>query len=473
MESAVPALAPTTCDELVRRAVSVATGTPSRARAGLPLSRHSRELLDGCERRARRLGCGYSQFAEAAAFDFLGAALAGLFAEHELPTTDAHAVVAQTAAALGVAPEAAGFAVYRRSLTGTESGSLPPGRAIELIVSLLAQIAPLSDVSLWCLDEDGDLTCLAAAGEGAHGRRLREAARAALDGAISISSSVQTVVVERWDRPYAVLVARTRPTVAARCADYLDEAAAALSPVLERDALYARGSERERDLTAEGERRLVRLGFDLHDGPLQELVAFAEDLRLARNQMSGLLAEELQARVRGRFDDLEARLISLDRGLRDVVGSVSSTTALELPLELALQRELDGTGIETELTIEGDVSSLTSSQKIVVYRVVQASLANVRKHSGATHVAVSVRSTSRFITLAVVDNGCGFDVEETYENVRAAGRYGLAGVTERVQLLGGTVEIDCGTAGGTTVRATLPHWRPATTAATPLYAVTM
>jgi signal transduction histidine kinase len=472
MESAVPAVAPNTCDELVRRAVSIATGKPTRAVPGLSLSRHSRQVLDACERRARRLGAR-GRLAEAAAFDFLGAALAGLSAEHELPAADAHAAVAKAAAALGVEPDTAAFAVYRRTLAGTESGSLPPGRAIELIVSLLGELAPLSDVSLWTLDEDGDVTCIAAAGEGAHGRRLREAARAALDGAVSISNSVQAVLVERWDRPHAVLVARTRPSFSARCADYLDEAAAALSPVLERDALFAHGSERERELTADGERRLVRLGFDLHDGPLQELVAFAEDLRLARSQMSGLLADDLQDRVRGRFDDLEARLISLDRGLRDVVGSVSSTTVLELPLEMALQRELDAIGIASELTVEGDVSSLTSSQKIVVFRVVQASLANVRIHSGATRVSVSVRSTSRFITVTVADNGCGFDVEETVENVRAAGRYGLAGVTERVQLLGGNVEIDCGTEGGTTVRATLPHWRPATTTAAPLYAVTM
>lgn len=473
MDFAAPVASPTTRDELVRRAVSVATGTPSRALPGLQLSRDSRQMLDASERRARRLAARRGQFAEAAALDFFGAALAGLSANGELPAADARAAVAQAAAALGVEPEAAAFAVYRRSLAGTESASLPPGRAIELIISLLRELAPLSDVSLWSLDEDGELVCVAAAGEGAHGRRLREAARAALDGAVSISSSVQAVLVERWDRPHAVLVARTRPAFSARSVDYLDEAAAALSPVLERDALFARGSDRERELTADGERRLVRLGFDLHDGPLQELVAFAEDLRLARSQMSGLLADDLQERVRGRFDDLEARLISLDRGLRDVVGSVRSTTVLELPLETVLQRELDGIDIATELTIDGDVSSLTSSQKIVVFRVVQASLANVRSHSRATRVAVSVRSTSRFITITVADNGCGFDVEETFENVRLASRYGLAGVTERAQLLGGNVEIESGPEGGTTVRATLPHWCPATKTATPLYAVVM
>jgi signal transduction histidine kinase len=473
VDFAAPVASPTICDELVRRAVSVATGTPTRALAGLQLSRDSRQMLDASERRARRLAARRGQFAEAAALDFLGAALAGLSANGESPTADARAAVAEAAAALGVEPEAAAFAVYRRSLAGTESGSLPPGLAIELIVSLLRELAPLSDASLWSLDEDGELVCVAAAGDGARGRRLREAARAALDGAVSFSDSVQAVLVERWDRPHAVLVARTRPAFSARCVDYLDEAAAALSPVLERDALYARGSDRERALTADGERRLVRLGFDLHDGPLQELVAFAEDLRLARSQMSGLLADDLQERVRGRFDDLEARLVSLDRGLRDVVGSVRSTTVIELPLETVLQRELDAMDVATELTIDGDVSSLTSSQKIVVFRVVQASLANVRSHSGATRVEVTVRSTSRFITITVVDNGCGFDVEETLENVRLASRYGLAGVTERVQLLGGNVEIESRPEGGTTVRATLPHWCPTTKTTTPLYAVVM
>jgi signal transduction histidine kinase len=461
------------CDELVRRAVSVASGTSTRPLLGLGLSRQSREVLDACERRARRLASGRGQFAEAAALDFVGAALAGLSADEELRGSDARDAVARAAELLGVEPEAAAFAVYRRSLAGSESGSLPPGRAIELIVSLLGELAPVTDVSLWSLDEDDEPTCIAAAGEGARGRRLREAARAALHGTVSISNSLQAVLVQRWDRPQAVLVARTRPSFSARCADYLDEAAAALSPVLERDALYARGSERERALTADGERLLVRLGFDLHDGPLQELVAFAEDLRLARSQMAGLLPDDEQERVRGRFDDLEARLISLDRGLRDVVGSVRSTTAIELPLDVVLQRELDGMAIKTELTITGDVSALTSSQKIVVFRVVQASLANVRLHSGATRVAVRVRSTPRFITVEVADNGSGFDVEETFENVRIASRYGLAGVMERVHLLGGNVEIECGDEGGTTVRATLPHWRPATASAAPLYAAVM
>jgi hypothetical protein len=96
-------------------------------------------------------------------------------------------------------------------------------------------------------------------------------ARAALDGVMAGSAQVRVRVVERWDRPYAALVARGRGAESEHLDHYLAEAATALAPVLERASLFDRRVHRERDLVAAGERRLVRLGFDLHDGPLQEI----------------------------------------------------------------------------------------------------------------------------------------------------------------------------------------------------------
>ena len=221
---------------------------------------------------------------------------------------------------------------------------------------------------------------------------------------------------------------------------------------------------------AAGERRLIRLGFNLHDGPLQELVTFAEDVRLARSQM-GLIGDDDRQRVGGRFADLEARLESLDRGLREIARSVRSTTALEGALEDALRAELDAlartSAIATSFSLEGDLGELTDSQKIVVFRVVQESLANVRRHSAASTASVSIRSTRRFVDVTVTDDGRGFDPDRA-----AAGRLGLAGLSERARLLGGAVEIDGRRLGiGTEVRITLPRWQPPAPApATPLYA---
>ena len=112
-------------------------------------------------------------------------------------------------------------------------------------------------------------------------------------------------------------------------------------------------------------------------------------------------------------------------------------------------------GIETDLQVEGDLSGLTDSQKIVLFRVVQEALSNVRKHSEAGQVSVVLRSRRTFVDVTVTDNGCGFDPRRL-----DAERLGLAGISERVRLLGGAVEIETSPGIGTTVRATLPQWRP-------------
>jgi signal transduction histidine kinase len=67
----------------------------------------------------------------------------------------------------------------------------------------------------------------------------------------------------------------------------------------------------------------------------------------------------------------------------------------------------------------------------------------------------------------VTDDGCGFDPRRL-----AHDRLGLAGISERVRLLGGVVEIETGSGAGTTVRATLPQWRPSTPAAAAVFAAT-
>jgi signal transduction histidine kinase len=278
-------------------------------------------------------------------------------------------------------------------------------------------------------------------------------------------------VVERWDRPYAALLARGRGSESEHLEDYLEEAAAALAPLLERASLFDRRVQRERELVAAGERRLVRLGFDLHDGPLQEIVALAEELRAASAQISAAVPDNLRERVRGRFEDVQARLGALDESLREIAHSIRSTTAVARPVAEAVESELhaleNATGIRAELQVEGDLSGLSDSQKIVLFRVVQEALSNVRKHSEAETVSVLLRSRRTFVDLTVTDDGCGFDPRRL-----ATDRLGLAGISERVRLLGGAVEIETSPGAGTTVRATLPQWRPSMPVAATIYAAT-
>ena len=451
--------------ELITRAAAIGAGaTGAAGPASLPPD--LRSALRACEVRARRLADGWGQ---GAALDFLGDAIVAVAVEHRLEPGEARAAVIAAADELGLPPEAAAFAVFRRALASKEFAQLPPTAAAELSLALLVELAPAAAGSLWILDAAGSTTCLVSHGKAPRSRRLREVARAALDGVIAGSAQVHVQVVERWDRPYAALVTRGRAAESEHLEDYLEEAANALAPILERASLFDRRVQREHDLVAAGERRLLRLGFDLHDGPLQEIVALAEELRTASSQIAEVVPDDFRQRVRGRFNDVHARLGALDESLRQIAHSIRSTTAVARPVADAVEGELraleSATGIEADLRVTGDLSTLSDSQKIVLFRVVQEALSNVRKHSGAEQVSVVLRSRRTFVDVTVTDDGCGFAPQQL-----GSDRLGLAGISERVRLLGGAVEIETSRGAGTTVRATLPQWRPSTPAAATIYA---
>jgi signal transduction histidine kinase len=457
----------TLASELIARAAAIGAGKP-RSTATALLPPDLRSALGACEVRARRLADGWGQ---GAALDFLGGAIAAIAVDYRLEPGDARAAITAAADELGLPPEAAAFAVFRRALASTEFAQLPPAVAAELALALLVELAPAAAGSLWILDAAGSTTCLVSHGKAPRSRRLREVAKAALDGVIAGSPQVHVRVVERWDRPHAALVVRGRITESEHLQEYLEETAAALAPLLERASLFDRRVQREHDLVAASERRLLRLGFDLHDGPLQEIVALAEELRQASTQISTVVPDDFRQRVRGRFNDVHARLGALDESLREIAHSIRSTTAVARPVADAVEAELraleNATGIEVDLRVEGNLSSLSDSQKIVLFRVVQEALSNVRKHSAAERVSVALRSRRTFVDVTVTDDGCGFRPQQL-----GTDRLGLAGISERVRLLGGAVEIDTSPGAGTTVRATLPQWRPSTPAATTIYAAT-
>ena len=477
--TAEPATTPTLRrEELVERAASIASGT-RRRREELGLPRALCRRIDDAERRALGLAQaagGCCEGRRVGALEFIADSIAMLVLERRTEPGDVRAIVSAAADAIGVSRGAAAIDVYMRALASSDVAQLPPHLAVDFFLDLVVELGPAEAVSLWTLTPSGGrLERVASSGEAPTSRRLRTAARSLLEGSFDVcddSSHVRAVPVSRWDRPFAALVARGRPEASGRLSVYLSAAASALSPLLERELLFERSAARERELVSATERRLLRLGCDLHDGPLQEMVAFADDLRLAREQVVSLLGSSDSVRVHGRFDDLEARLTSLDGGLRDISHAVRSTGAIEQPLEHVLRREVDAlgrtTGISTELAVDGDVSTLTESQKIALFRVVQESLSNIRKHSAATRVRVRVRSATAYVTVTVSDDGCGFDVDRSRNNERL----GLVGVVQRVRLLGGDVEIESTAGQGVTVRATLPRWRPVEKPTTFVYAVT-
>jgi two-component system, NarL family, sensor histidine kinase UhpB len=216
-------------------------------------------------------------------------------------------------------------------------------------------------------------------------------------------------------------------------------------------------------LAAANERLLVRLGLDLHDGPLQLVSALAQDVRLLREQLVGLVASDHRKLVVGRFADLHSLLAELHQDLRDLAHSLEPRSLLQQPLPEAVARELAAlsrrTGISTAIAVDGPFDALSASQRIALLRVLQEALSNIRQHSGSGEVVVMLRDEgAEGVCLVIRDDGHGFDPERVVPTEDGESGLGLVGMRERLRLLGGRLDVESAPGGPTIVRATLPPW---------------
>jgi signal transduction histidine kinase len=478
--------------DLTNRAMSAAgTGSASRTVVRAPERASARTWLDeieaafarydghpdtaaafaaaGARARALAEAGGGDEGRRSAALTFAADAITELMLERAQPAGTVTEMVSAVARILGISNESASLELFLRAVSNPRLLELPPMLTIDLHLRLLLALAPTTDVSLWTAGPAERLTCLVHVGDAVPTRRVRSVARSTLNGVADASAgergSIHSVAVMRWQQPYAVLVARARPEKRQRTLTFLEEAAAMLAPVLERNMLLERNAARERALVEASEKRLLRLGFDLHDGPLQDIAALACDVRLAQAQVEHHVSGRGRRLVVGRLEDLSAQIIELDRTLRELARSLEPTTAVKRPLVEVLRREVETFEARAEalaeLEIGGDLDSLTASQRIALYRIVQEGLSNVREHSGATEVLVRVTGAERCLEAQIVDNGHGFEVAQTLIRAAKGGRLGLVGIGERVRLLGGKFDVQSRPGGPTSLTLTLPRWEPA------------
>ena len=430
-----------------------------------------RPVLESVLAHARRLHAGYddAQVGDGlASVWYASAAIVELGAALELDEADVRGASAAIAEACALPLPAARYVLFREVVGSPRLLELPPLMTLELQLGLLLGLGVLTDASLWTRTPGG-LECICTLGiEGRPSRRVRAEAKATLRGRSRLSllggSQLRSAPVFRFGEAYAAVVGHQGPVEQEVADAYLLETAAAVSPVIEREHLLEHSASRERTLIASAERRLMRLGFDLHDGPIQDVLALAADVQLLQQQVYPFVLEDYREQAHGRFDDLSARLVDLDRQLREIAHSLETKSVISRPMGEILHREVDSfaerTGIRAELEIRGDPDSLSSAQRITVFRAIQEALANIREHAGATTVSVRMRARRSAIELQIVDDGMGFEVERALAKAAQRGRLGLVGIGERVRMVGGTFELSSQPGGPTMLKLTLPRWEP-------------
>lgn len=242
----------------------------------------------------------------------------------------------------------------------------------------------------------------------------------------------------------------------------LAEENAARRAVEERLALkerQARGLAR-RILGAQEEERRA-LARELHDDIGQSLTAIRTHARLIRQQTPDAAssvagsAEAIGAVAADLYDSTHRLMRRLrPRALDDagLPGAFESCVAAA---------ELDLLGIRVHMQVAGDVGRLEEAVSITLYRVLQEALTNVARHSGAHHVRVCLARAGTVVDGQGAGSGDGIKLEVSDDGrglaeAESSGGFGLVGLRERVEALGGTFELDSAPGRGVTLRVWMP-----------------
>jgi signal transduction histidine kinase len=197
------------------------------------------------------------------------------------------------------------------------------------------------------------------------------------------------------------------------------------------------------------EQERVRLAADLHDGPVQELTALRYGLTRARNR----LQRGEPAQAEGLMAELENELAAGITGLRRLMAELRPAVLDEQGLEVALQNQVrafeatSGVACAISTALQG---RLAPDLETVLYRVTQESLNNIGKHAGASRVTVLLAAENGSVQLRINDDGVGFDPVAA-SRLLSEGHFGLAGMRERVEMVGGRLVVDSVPGRGTTV----------------------
>jgi len=211
-----------------------------------------------------------------------------------------------------------------------------------------------------------------------------------------------------------------------------------------------------RQITRAQEEERKRIARELHDDSIQSLALLSRQVDdLVATKQDGKQMGRRLGRVRDEVDGTLARIRRFTQDLRpptlDYLGLLPALR------ELVSQLETQGS-IRCEMHVSGDERHLASEDELLVYRVVQEALTNVRRHSGASTAGVAVTFGEDKTTVEIGDDGEGFEMEEDMRFVQT-GKIGLVGMQERADLLGGTLHVCTAPGMGTRVVLEVPSER--------------
>jgi signal transduction histidine kinase len=215
-------------------------------------------------------------------------------------------------------------------------------------------------------------------------------------------------------------------------------------------AAMTRGQEAER----------ARLARELHDGPVQDLIALRQRAEMAQRLVGRGEAEQAEALL----EELRSAELTTLEELRRLIGALRPSYLEDLgfvpALEMLVRQVAERTAAQVQLETVCTDQRLAPEVELAAYRIAQEALNNALQHARAENITVRVRCDSDGVTLSVGDDGVGFELPPRPDLLTQAGHFGLLGMRERATLLGGSFRIHTAPGEGTRATVRLPASLP-------------
>lgn len=195
---------------------------------------------------------------------------------------------------------------------------------------------------------------------------------------------------------------------------------------------------------AEEERH--RIANDIHDDPVQKMVAVKMRLEMLRKMHPDL----------PEIEEAQSVMLATIKSMRTMLFDLSPPTMEEEGLGSALRYFLENSNAPFAWSVDDEALETEPSTQtgLILYRIAQEAIANARKHSEAEHLRLTLAERDGGVSMEIVDDGVGFKPQEAV--VAAPGHLGLAAMRERAEMAGGWCSLWSLPGAGTTLEVWLP-----------------
>jgi two-component system sensor histidine kinase DegS len=203
------------------------------------------------------------------------------------------------------------------------------------------------------------------------------------------------------------------------------------------------------------EDELKRISRDLHDNVIQTLAAFCRQLDSIKYFSRGLPSSAIDdiSAVRNSMETMIGDLRNLTKSLRpfilDELGLVESMRRL-------VADSAKRAGFEGRVDVVGSERRVGAEQETYLFRIAQEAVRNVEQHASATHVTVEISFLKEQMALRIADDGVGFESPSDPGGLGRAGKFGIIGMLEHAELLGGRLTVESRAGAGTKVVVVVP-----------------